>query len=215
MHDPDDPSDDRDDLPDDYITRAVLADCALERLRVRRIGTFKQPVPRKLSWLSGLLLALALALPLTATFPASVRQTFPGADPVAAAPKVLVLGLVGGIVVVAAGAVLIALEVARHRLAPVSESRAWTMLNLEEVASLVGFVTGGAAIVLTDGFLLMGHGGAEALGTYLAVVGGEANPLAPVAAAPDVVTVAGGAFVAGLLMFTASQYFALRERLAR
>ena len=192
-----------DDPYDDPVADALVAGSVYERLRVTRVGSFKQPIPRKLRWKSALLFALALTLPLFAVMPADVRALFPGGDPLAGSPKIIVLGLVGGAATFAAGLGLLAVLYARVRVADrMTEHRAETLLSLEEVASLVGFVTGGPAIAITLAFVLLGLGGEAALDAYVSLTG--RNPFAGTHTV-SVSLVATLSFAGSVVLFVASQ----------
>ena len=168
---------------------------------------FKQPLHRKLRWQSGLLSALALILPLMAVFPAEVRASLPGGGSMAAAAsKVVVLGLVGGTVVLLGGLTLTIIGALRVRLEPtMTEWQADTLLNVEEVASLLGIGLGGAGIAMALGFTAIGFGGPGAVATYVQTMG--ANPFSTVGVewitASSVATLA---FVGSVALFTASQF---------
>jgi hypothetical protein len=196
----------RDDT-DDPVTRALLGESTYERLRTTRFGMFKQPLHRKLRWQSALLSALALVLPLMAVFPAEVRASLPGGGSmVGAAPKVVVLGLVGGTVVLLGGLTLTVVGVLRVRLEPtMTEWQADTLLNVEEVASLLGIGTGGVGILLTLAFTAIGFGGPEAVAAYVHTMG--ASPFSTTGVEwLSVSSVATFAFVGSVALFTASQF---------
>ena len=200
----------RDDDPSDPVTKALLGESAYERLRATRFGMFKQPIHRKLRWQSGLLFGVALLLPLMALFPAEVRSSLPGGGSlVGAAPKVALLGLVGGIVVFLGGVTLTAIGVVRVRLEPtMTEWQADTLLNLEEVASLLGIGTGGVGVLLTLVFTAIGFGGSEAVGTYVRTMG--TSPFATTGVEwLSVSSIATFAFVGSVALFTFSQMIRL------
>ncbi len=192
---------------DDPISGALLGDSAYDRLQVRRQGVFPQPVHTKLRWQSGLLFSLALVLPMMAALPAEVRPLLPedGAA-TATAPMVVWPGLVGGTIVLLAGVTLIGLGLARVQLEPrMSDAQAAALLNMEEVASLFGFATGGLGILLTLVLTAVGLGGVEAIGLYEQSTGG--SPFAPGGVAwLSVNHVAIFGFVGSVGLFTASQY---------
>lgn len=198
------------DEPTDRVTDALLHGSAYERLRFRRRGFFRQPIPQKIRAGSGLLFALAAVLPLMAAFPVSVRETL---GPVSmASPKIIVLGLIGGSVVFVCGLGLATLGAARLRLeGEMTEERAHTLLSLEEVASLLGLGTGGIAIVLTLGFVLLGHGGMPAVETYIQLAG--RSPYAATGLPVTVAGVATSAFVAAVALYVLAQAIHLQFRL--
>lgn len=191
----------------DPIASALLSDSHYERLRARRYSLFDASIPRTLA-LQGLVLGtLALVLPLAMTLPASARGLFPGGDPLTSTPKILLLGAYAGAIetVAAAGLVYVGYRRYRHN-DTLSEREARRLLNVKDVASMVGLVTGAAAVLALDGFFLLGHAGHDALGAFFAA-GGE-NPFA---ATPIPVTVVGIAVPAGVLsvaLFALSVTFA-------
>lgn len=192
-----------DDLHDDPVADALVDGSVYERLRITRVGSFKQPIPTKLRWKSALLFALALTLPLFAVMPADVRGLLPAGDPLAGSPKIIVLGLFGGAATFFAGLCLLAVVYLRVRGADsMTEHRAETLLSLEEMASLVGFVTGAPAIAITLGFVLLGLGGGAVLETYVRVTG--RNPFAGTHTV-SVSLVATLSFAGSVVLFVASQ----------
>jgi hypothetical protein len=199
------------DGPADPVTEALLNGSAYERLRFRRHGFFRQPIPQKLRAQSGLLFALAAVLPLMAALPGDVRELL-GSRVQTASPKVIVLGLIGGVVVFVCGLGLATLAVARLRLdGEMTEERANTLLSLEEVASLLGLGTGGIAIVLTLGYALLGHGGMRAVETYIRLAG--KSPYAASGLNVTVTEVATSAFVGGVALYVLAQAIHLQFRL--
>jgi len=200
-----------DDGPVDHVAEALLNGSAYERLRFRRQGFFRQPIPQKLRAQSGLLFALAAVLPLMAAFPGDVREAL-GSQVPTASPKVIVLGLIGGVVVFVCGLGLATLAAARLRLdGEMTEERAHTLLSLEEVASLLGLGTGGIAIVLTLGYALLGHGGMRAVETYIRLAG--KSPYAASGVNVTVAEVATSAFVGGVALYVLAQAIHLQFRL--
>lgn len=198
-----------DDEYEDEVADALLSDSVYERIRFQRPSLFKRPIPRKLRWQSGLLFALSAVLPLLATVPPEVRELFPAGEPLSATTKILVLGIVGGAVTFATGLGLVGVALLiEHFQKEMTEARAHMLLSLEEVASSIGLITGGAAIVITLAFHLLGLGGEEAVGAYIELTG--LNPFAGVGLEVSVAAVAGAAVMGGVLLFTASQALALR-----
>jgi hypothetical protein len=153
---------------DDPIANALLSDSTYERLQVERFRHFKQPLPRKLLWMSGLLVALALVFPVALAYPA-VAPGVLEVSPLAAAPRIALLGALGGAIEVAAALVLVAVALRRLQLEPsITESQAERLLNVEDVATLIGLGTGGASIALTDAFFLLGLAGSDAVAFFTA-----------------------------------------------
>ncbi|MFC4359147.1 hypothetical protein ACFO0N_14465 [Halobium salinum] len=193
------------DRVEDPIASAVLGESAYERLRARRYSLFKQSIPRKLAWQAAILGALTLVLPLAATLPASTRRLFAGGDPLAAAPKILLLGAYAGAIEVVAAVGLCYVGYRRLRQGTeLSEREARTLLNVEDVASMISLVTGAAAVAAVDGFFLLAHGG-DAMAAFF-----EAGGENPFAATPVPVTVLGVTLsAAGLavVLFALSRLF--------
>ena len=202
---------DEDDIQDP-VADALLSDSTYERLRQTRYSPFGQPIPTKIVYQSGLLFLLALMLPVMAAFPAEVRAML-GGTAVSASPKVLILGLVGGIVVFGGGLALTAIGVLRvHLESRMTEQLAHRLLGLEDVASLLGIGTGGLAILLTMAYVLMGYVGVRAVEWYIDTMG--LSPFAPSGVEP--VTVGGVAtlaFVGSVALLVASQALHLEFRL--
>lgn len=198
-----------DDEYEDRVADALLSDSIYERVRFQRPSLFNRPIPRKLRWQSGLLFALSGVLPLLATVPPEARELFPAGDPLSATTKILVLGIVGGCVTFATGLGLVGVALLiEHFQSKMTEARAHMLLSLEEVASSIGLITGGAAIGITLAFHLLGLGGEDAVGAYIELTG--SNPFAGVGIEMPVAIIAGAAAIGGLLLFTASQALVLR-----
>ena len=201
-----------DDEIQDPIANALLGDSTYERLRQMRYSPFGQPIPTKLVWQSGLLFLLALMLPVMAAFPAEVR-TMLGDTVVSSSPKVLVLGLVGGIVVFLGGLALSVVGFLRVHLEPrMTERLANRLLSLEDVASLLGIGTGGLAILLTMAYVLMGYVSVRAVEWYVDTMG--ISPFASSGIEPGTVGgVATLAFVGSVALLVVSQALHMEFRL--
>jgi hypothetical protein len=203
---------DRNDDIQDPVANALLGDSTYERLRRLRYTPLSQPIPTKLVWQSGLLLLLALMLPVMAAFPAEVRAML-GGTAVSSSPKVLLLGLVGGLVVFGGGVALTVVGFLRVHLEPrMTETLAHRLLGMEDVASLLGIGTGGIAIVLTMAYVLMGYVGVRAVEWYVDTMG--LSPFAPSGIEPITVGgVATLAFVGSVALLVASQALHMEIRL--
>ncbi|PSP73949.1 hypothetical protein BRC86_07625 [Halobacteriales archaeon QS_3_64_16] len=190
---------------EDEITDALVGGSLYERLRVQRTDVFGGSIPRKLAAQSGLLVVLAFVLPITAAFPAQVRALFPAGDPTTASPQIMLLGVLGLALLVGSGAVLACLEYTRLRLEPgLTESQIRALLNWEEVTSLFGLGAGGAVVVLTDGFTLLGLGGIEVVRVYV-----QQAPRGAFTASGtgiSVVAVATTALCSAVVLYTASRH---------
>jgi hypothetical protein len=193
---------------DDPIANALTGDCPYRRAAVERYRPIRGPVSRTLARQAGLLIALAMALPIVATYPASGP---PIAAPVVDAfPKVLLVGVLGGATQLVAAAALVALLLARS--GSLTRPEANRLVTLEDLATSVSLGTGGFAILFSLGYLALGHfEGAVAL-----VTRGETDPFAAVAAATGsgiaVDTVAGAALLGALVCWMASRWASDRER---
>ncbi|WP_439026390.1 hypothetical protein [Haloarchaeobius sp. DT45] len=172
---------DNNDAIDDYITQAIVHGTTYERLRASRYSFFSGPLPRKLTHQGVISASLGAILPLAFAFPPEVGV----AHPLLASPKVLLLGLFGLGVEVLAGTGLAAVALVRLRRDDIDEQTAHRLLNVEDVASMLGLGTGAIAILLTLSYfgvatlapevlpsLEPGHGGGAfaASGTGLTVV---------------------------------------------
>ena len=205
-------SDPNDGPPGDRVTDALMGGSAYERLRFERYCVFKQSIPQKLHFQSALLFGLAAVLPVMAALPADVQEALNADEVAAASPRVILLGLVGGATVFVCGIGLAVLAAARLRLGGnMTESQAETILNLEEVASLIGLIIGGISIVLTICYALMAHGGMETIRAYIRTVGRD--PYVASGFDVSVAVVAAGAFVGGVALFVLAQAIHLQFRL--
>jgi hypothetical protein len=193
----------------DHVTEALLSDSTYERLRFSRPGFFKQPIPAKLRWQSALLVALALILPAMAAFPLEVRPFLPDGGVAFGSPRIVLLGLVAGVAVFLGGVALTVVGLLRVRLGPrMTERAANRLLNVEEVASLLGIGTGGIGVALTLAYVSLGLIGARAVTTYVETMG--QNPFAHSGIeAVSVSSVATLAFVGSVALLVASQYLHL------
>lgn len=205
-------SDSNDDPSGDHVTDALMGGSAYERLRFERYSVFKQSIPQKMHFQSALLFGLAAVLPVMAALPADVREALNASEVAAASPRVILLGLLGGALVFVCGIGLATLGFARLKLgSSMTESQAETMLNLEEVASLLSLIIGGISIVLTICYALMAHGGMETIQAYVRTVGRD--PYVASGFDVSVAAVAASAFVGGVALFVLAQAIRLQFRL--
>lgn len=182
---------------EDPVAAALVDGSAYERIRVQRMSTFDQRIPRKLHRFGWLQYLLAAALFSLTVLPPATEAVLP-VDPVVTSTKVLVLALVGGTVVVAMGVGLILNAVTAERLAPMSESTAESLLALEEMASLIGFVIGGVVSAITVGIIAVAHGGPEAVDALLVVTRTSPYGAAPVPFPVSPISAGTSAWVTGL-----------------
>ena len=195
-----------DDECRDPIATGLLSNSHYDRLRARRASVFRQSIPQKLALQALVFATLALVLPLAVTMPASARGFFAGGDPLASTPKILILGAYAGAVetVSALGLIYVGYRLARRR-DELSEREARHLVTVEDVASLVGFVTGALGIAVLVAFFLLGHGGQDAVSAFLAA-GGD-NPFAATTLPVTVVDLAVPAGVLSLVLFALSRRF--------
>ncbi|WP_277552677.1 hypothetical protein [Halobaculum limi] len=194
---------------DDPITRAILSDSVYERLRAGRFGWFKQPLSRKLTVQGYLLHVLAAILPILALLPPEIKQAYFSRSVVGAAPKVAVLALVAVTVIGTAGAGLSAVGAFRlWRGDDFDEHTAQSVLNFEDLCSMLGLATGTIATVATYLFVLVGFGGGKTLQAWIATGGG--NPYAPSGYGLNVGTVAVTALCIGVVLQVVSTYLYAR-----
>lgn len=190
------------DAPDDRIADALLSGSPYDRLRVTRFSYFTQPITQKLLWMAVLLAAVGLVAPIAVTTPAPTRTAILGSEPLSSSPRVVVLGLLAVGVVSASAASLVAVSLRRHQLgAAVTERQARRLLNCEELASLVGLVTGSALVIVTLGLFAVGHGGEALLETFGSQGGG--HPFAPSGTSVSVATLATLSLVAAGVVLVA------------
>jgi len=204
---------DSDTQSDDRITRAILSGSTYQRVRYERHSFFRQSVPRTLTLQSVLLGLLAVVLPVYGLYPGGVAEFLPTTNPAAASPKLLLLGLFGGVLELLGAALLVGAALYRIRLAPLTEAQAHTALDVEDFARYVGLGTGGLAIVLTVGLFALGLGGQSTVSAYVAAAG--ANPFAPSGFDMSVATVSLGAFATSVAVLFTGSYLSVRLPLAR
>lgn len=191
----------RTDGYDDPVASALVGDSVYERLRYQRRWLFTQSIGRKLRWQSIELFLLAAGVPLLFGYPGGLASALE-VDPLAPAPNIAILGLIGGAITFFAGLGLVGVALGRQRLEPMDEETATSVLALEEVASLVGLVTGGTTIAVTLLFVVLGITDAAAMEAYVATLGQD--PFADTTVDIPVVLVAGLAFAGGVTLYTAA-----------
>lgn len=191
----------RTDGYDDPVASALVGDSVYERLRYQRRWLFTQSIGRRLRWQSIELFLLAAGVPLLFGYPGGLASALE-VDPLAPAPNIAILGLIGGAITFFAGLGLVGVALGRQRLEPMDEETATSVLALEEVASLVGLVTGGTTIAVTLLFVVLGITDAAAMEAYVATLGQD--PFADTTVDIPVVLVAGLAFAGGVTLYTAA-----------
>jgi hypothetical protein len=190
------------DEVEDPIAAVVIGGSTYERLRLRRPTLFDQPIARKLTWQAAILGVLALVLPLAATLPASSQALFPGGDPLAAAPRVLLLGVyAGGVELLAAG--VLCYVSYRRRRDELTNREAHRLLTVEELSSLIGIATPAVAVAAINAVFLLGHRDTDAMATLLEA--GGSNPLVGTVVPASVSEVALSAAVLAVFLFALSR----------
>lgn len=168
---------DGNDSVEDRHAAALLGDSQYERIKLQRYSLFKLSLPRTLA-LQGLILgALALVLPLALSQPEPTRALL-GGDVLAAEPKFLFLGAYASAIELVG--VLGVCYVAYRRLTAddvLSEREVHDLLAIEDAATHVSLVTGGAAVAVVHGFFLVGLAGDPLVGRFQTLVG--RNPFEP------------------------------------
>ncbi|MFC7078639.1 hypothetical protein [Haloarcula halophila] len=200
-------------MNEDRITTALLSDSAYERVRYERHSYFRQTVPRTLALQSASLGMLALVLPMYGLYPTSATQFLPAIDPVVASPKVLLMGVFGGLFQLIGAVLLVGSVFYRVSKAPLTEEQAHSVLNVEDFARYVALGTGGVAILVATLLFAIGLGGASAIESYVAVMG--RNPFAASGLGISVSTVSLLAFVSSVVVFYAGRFLAVEIALSR
>lgn len=192
---------DRTDRFEDPISQAIVDGSPYERLRARRHSLFSGSIPTKLRLQGFVLATLTAAVPLLATATATTEG---GSVPAAllASPKLTLLGVFAVGVETVAAAGLLGIGAVRLRAEALDERTANRLLNVEDMASMLGLGTGTLAVGLVVLFGVVGLLAPDALsliqpsrsgGAFSA--SGTGVPLAVVAvvaSALSVVTVVAG-----------------------
>lgn len=199
---------DTSDALDDRISRAIVEGTPYERLRARRYSLFSGSIPTKLRR-QGLLLAT-----LVATIPATAIATATSEGgtlwtALFTSPKLALLGLFAVGVETLAATAFFTIAALRLRREVVDERTAHRLLNVEDMASMLGLGTGGLAVALIGIYAVVGVLAPDALvalqpahsgGPFSA--SGAGVPLTVLAAISSVlaiVTLAGGTLLGNRL----------------
>jgi len=199
---------DGNDHVDDPHASALLGDSTYERIRMQRYSLFKQSIPTKLGLQALILGALALVVPLAMAQPETTRALF-GGDPLSAAPKFLFLGMYASAIEFVATLGLC--YVAYRRITAedaLDERQVRDLLAIEDVASNVSLVTGGAAVAAVHAFFLLGLGGEPLVEQVVSLAG--RNPFTDGFIPVTVALVAVSATVLAVLTFALSRVLAGR-----
>ncbi|KAB7514031.1 hypothetical protein DM867_09655 [Halosegnis rubeus] len=150
---------------EDPVAAALTEGSAYERLRVQRVSVFPWSLGEKLQWLGVVLLAFGVAVGAFAfvTPNGTTVPVDPGTVPTYTSMVALIALATLGLVAL----VLSILGVVRERDEPLSDERAETILVVEELCALTGFVTGGTTAAIAVTFCLVPFTGPEAV-TWLA-----------------------------------------------
>jgi multisubunit Na+/H+ antiporter MnhB subunit len=199
---------DGNDHVDDPRASALLGDSTYERIRMQRYSLFQQSIPKKLGWQSLILGALALVVPMAMMQPETTRALL-GGDPLSAAPKFLFLGMYASAIEFVATLGLC--YVAYRRITAedaLDERQVRDLLAIEDVASNVSLVTGGAAVAAVHGFFLLGLGGEPIVEEVVSLAG--RNPFTDGFIPATVTLVAASATVLAVFSFALSRVLADR-----
>jgi len=193
---------------DDPITRRVLSESAYDRIRVKRFSHFNQSIPRKLAVMGAFLGVLTLTLPLYSLYPADAAAYVPSIDPGVVSPMVVLLGAFGAAVQLGTAGLLFAAGLYRARNAPLGESQAVSVYNVQNFATHLGFGTGGFVVLVTMALFLLGLGGADSLEWYVETMG--SNPFRTTGLGFTVVHFATVSLAGALAVALAREYVATR-----
>ncbi|WP_440990033.1 hypothetical protein [Haloarchaeobius baliensis] len=192
------------DALDDHISRAIVDGTPYERLRARRYSLFSGTISSKLRRQGLVLATLVATVPALAAATATAKGGTTWAA-LFASPKLAILGLFAVGVETLAATALFAIAALRLRQEVVDERTAHRLLNVEDMAAMLGLGTGGLAVALVGLYAVVGVLAPDALvGLQPAQAGGPFSasgtgvPLAVIAAIASVlavVTVVGGALL--------------------
>ena len=174
------------------------------RYELKRAANVIIPMsPSRKARICGVLALLgALAAPVVATLPATVRESAFTAPPVSSSLGVAAVVLLGTVAAGLAGLGLTALQRRLARGPEPTDDAVWTLLAAEDALTGIGFVTGGLGVALGISLLASGHWGLEA------VDGLRSNgiePYLPLSAAPVTpLLVSAVGLILGLAVFGAS-----------
>jgi len=187
---------DTSDRLDDHISHAIVDGTPYERLRARRYSLFSGTIPAKLRRQGGLLLLLTAVVPVLG---AATATTEGGTawSALFTSPKIALLAFFAVGVETLAAVALFAIAALRLKHEILDERTAHRLLNLEDMASMVGLGTGGLAVVLVATYAVVGVLAPDALvglqpahsaGPFSA--SGAGVPLAAIAGLSSVLAVA-------------------------
>jgi hypothetical protein len=145
---------DTSDRLDDPISHAIVDGTPYERLRARRYSLFSGTIPTKLRRQGGLLLLLTAVVPVLGAATAAAEGGTAWSA-LFTSPKIALLAFFAVSIETLAAVVLFAIAALRLRHETLDERTAHRLLNLEDVASMIGLGTGGLAVVLV-GFYAVG-----------------------------------------------------------
>ncbi|MDZ7745603.1 MAG: hypothetical protein U5K28_03415 [Halobacteriales archaeon] len=169
-----------DDTPgDDPVATALTEGSAYDRLRVQRISVFPWSLAEKLQRLGVVLLALGAALGAF-TFVPPDGGAIP-ADPGQVPTYASLTALTALAALALAALVLSILGLFRDRNEPLSDQHAETMLVVEEMCGLVGFVTGGTITAIAVVLCLLPFLGADGVAWLARTL--ARSPYAPITTA--------------------------------
>lgn len=166
-----------DDTPgEDPVAAALTEGSAYERLRVQRVSVFPWSLGEKLQRLGVVLLAFGVAVGAFALVSPD-GMTIP-VDPGTVPTYTSLVAFIALATLALVALVLSILGIVREHDEPLSDERAETILVVEELCALAGFVTGGTTAAIAVTFCLAPYAGPEAVSWLVTTL--ERSPYAAV-----------------------------------
>jgi len=187
---------------DDPVAAALTEGSPYERLRVQRISVFSWSLAEKLQRVGIVMFVLGVGVGALA-FVSPNGTTIPVA-PARVSTYASLISLIALATLAAVALVLSALSVFRERHEPLSAERAETMLVVEELCALVGFITAGTITVIAVGLCLLPYLGSDSVTRFVSSLARSpyaaietAFPIRPRLIASAALVLAGVCFLAG------------------
>ncbi|WP_075936019.1 hypothetical protein [Halosegnis longus] len=168
---------------DDPVAAALTEGSAYERLRVQRVSVFPWSLAEKLQRLGVVLFAFGVAVGVFAFVSPDGMNILVDPGTVPTYTSLVALTALAMLALVAL--VLSILGVLREHSDSLSDERAETILVVEELCALTGFVTGGTTAAIAVGFCLVPYAGPEAVSWLVTTL--ERSPYAAVETAYPIV----------------------------